>query len=120
MPELQKISVDGWPLAAVAIFIALDFASGLAKAWVSKTLSSTTMREGRGHKFTYIILIALAVAVEVFQLHFEVFSGFPTAIAVCCYVCLTEVISIVENIAEINPDLQSWPLVQNILNKSKE
>ena len=120
MEELANVSIDAWPIIAVCILVALDIVSGLGKAYATGTLSSKAMRDGLMHKATYFVLIALFVAVEVFQQHFEVLPDVPTTLAICVYVCATEFVSVLENLTQINPELKEWPVLSKLFAKENE
>ena len=120
MEELANVSIDAWPIAAVCVLVLLDIVSGLGKAYVTGTLSSKAMRDGLMHKATYFGLIVLFVAVEVFQQHFDVLTNVPTTLAICVYVCVTEFVSVLENLTVINPELREWPVLSKLFEKDLE
>lgn len=117
MEEFAIVSIDGWPIAAVGVLVFLDVASGLIKAYAVGTLSSKAMRDGLLHKSAYFLLIALFVAIEVMQQHFEVLPGIPTTLVICVYICGTEFISVLENLVAINPELKQFAVLQKLLEK---
>lgn len=104
---MKGVVMDYHVYAVIGAIIVLDIVSGLAKAVFKDGFNSAKMREGLGHKLTYIIALVLAVLIEygcVFlDLGFEVTMLQP---AVGVYIVLTEVGSILENIVAINPNLQ--------------
>lgn len=85
-------------------FIVLDFATGLTKAFAMKTFTSTKMREGLFHKVGLILCMILGFLVDYAQGYVDLGLSVPVAAAVCVYICLMEVTSIIENICKINPD----------------
>ena len=89
----------------VATFIALDFLTGLTKAFKEKNYNSTIMREGLFHKLGSVLAVAFGVLVDYAQTFIDIGVTVPVAISVCTYVILMECGSIVENIGVINPDL---------------
>lgn len=109
------ISIDCWPIAGVLVFICIDVITGLIKAYKAKKVASAVMRDGLLHKSTYLILVILFTAVEVFQQHFEIAPDFPTTLTVCVYICATEIVSVCENLAAINPDIANWPFISAIV-----
>lgn len=111
----MHLSIDGWPIAAVCLMVILDIVTGLMKAFASGTVQSSVMREGLFHKATYFILILLFAAVEVLQMHFDILPELPTALAICVYVIVTEIISIIENVSIINPELAQWPIIKQVI-----
>lgn len=90
----------------VAALIVLDIITGFLKAVETRTMSSTNLRTGLYHKGAFIGVIVLAVIVEwgsgFLQLGFQL----PVVTPVCVYVALTEIVSVFENLCEINPELR--------------
>lgn len=97
--------IDYHVYLVVFLFILLDVLSGVTQAVKNKTLSSETMRQGIYHKLGYVLIIALASLCEYGVLYLDL--GFETPLVIPCSVmiCLTESLSIVENIERINPEL---------------
>ena len=86
-------------------FIVLDFATGLTKAFATKTFTSTKMREGLFHKVGLILCMILGFLVDYAQGYVDLGLTVPVAAAVCVYICLMETTSIIENICRINPEI---------------
>lgn len=86
-------------------FIVLDFATGITKAFATKTFTSTKMREGLFHKVGLILCMILGFLVDYAQGYVDLGLAVPVAAAVCVYICLMEITSIIENICKINPDI---------------
>ena len=98
----------------VFILIVLDIASGIAAAFMEKTIDSSAMRRGLWHKASYILVILLASTLE-----WAVSAGgpslgigidLPIVVPTCLYLGLTEISSIGENLAQIDPSLRSAPV----------
>ena len=90
------------------IFIFLDIVTGIAKALKEKQLSSTTAREGAFHKFgELMILIVALVCQEVLSLAPFASLGIPSEVLnlVAIYIIFQELLSILENIYAINPEM---------------
>lgn len=103
---MRGVLMDYHIYAIVGAIIALDIVSGLVKAVLMDGFSSVKMREGLGHKFTYIIALALAALIEWGSVYLD--FGFELNMiqpAVAVYIVLTEVGSILENIVAVNPTL---------------
>lgn len=103
-----KFIIDVVPLIVVSVFILLDIISGVIKGASHHDLSSSIMRQGLWHKMGTIMLELLAAGASVAILYWGVL---PTEFAavyqtVSVYVVLMEVVSILENISEINPELK--------------
>ena len=84
-------------------FILMDCTTGYTKALMNKTVSSKIMREGLFHKFGFILAIALSVLIDYAQTLIDLGVNIPLTTGICAYIILTEIISICENIKEINP-----------------
>lgn len=87
------------------IFNGFDFLTGIVKALKSEEkLNSTKMRDGFfkkiGFVFTYLLALLLNHAKDYFGFDFPV-DMIPI---VCGWAVMTEAISIIENICQINPD----------------
>lgn len=93
-------------IVILSIFIGLDILTGLIKATITHTLSSQKMREGLFHKLAFYLAYALALAIEYGSMTLNLGYDVPLTPAVTVYICLTEVISIVENLCAINPSLK--------------
>ncbi len=98
-------------ITAVFIFILLDIIFGLANALWQKKYSSEKMRQGIGHKcaefgFILVGLVVDATIVGGFDLGFEA----PVLVAICVYICLMEIGSLLETFADMNPQLANSPL----------
>ena len=90
-----------------------DFATGLIKAYVNNDLQSAKMRKGGLNKLGEIIVMATACGLEIgIKLLGQYYdsdrlaavTGKITAIAVFIYIVLMELVSILENYAEINTE----------------
>lgn len=96
-----------WYAIAVLFFITADYITGVIKAIMQGDLSSKKMREGLGHKLTYIILALTAWFMDTLNMHLTL--GFPLNVFTCTTsgICLIELTSIIENITAINPELKN-------------
>lgn len=97
---------ETWLSAAVLIFIIIDYITGVINAALKNSISSRKMREGLGHKATYIILLSVCYIIDAIQLNTEL--NLPTKLfpIVSYGILLIELTSIIENICEINPELK--------------
>ena len=96
-------------------FIVFDFITGIVGAFRKKEFTSSVMREGLYHKVGEISLIILAMLGDFAQRylnigeHLKEYIGIeltvPFATAVCIYIIMMEIGSIMENIGKINPAL---------------
>ena len=90
-----------------AAFIALDMATGLVKAFKEKDYNSSVMREGLFHKCGSILCIVFGVLVDYAQLFLDLGVTVPVAAALCTYIVLMEIGSIIENVCAINPEFMN-------------
>lgn len=86
-------------------FILLDLVTGLIKAFKEKAYTSTIMREGLFHKCGSVICIVFGALVDYAQTFLDLGVTVPVALAICAYICLMEIGSIIENIGKINPEI---------------
>lgn len=109
-----------WALFAALFFVATDYLTGVVKAVMQNNLSSQKMREGLGHKFAYLILIAVAYAIDTVNTHISL--GLPVNVFIVTVggVCLIELTSILENVCEINPELKNKPFMRIFDTSKKE
>lgn len=98
----------------VFILIVIDVVSGLAAAFMKKTIDSSVMRRGLLHKASYILVILLAGtlewAVSMGGPSLGIGLDLPIVVPTCLYLGLTEISSIGENLAQIDPSLRSAPV----------
>lgn len=97
---------ETWVSVAVLIFIIIDYITGVINAAIKKSISSRKMREGLGHKATYIILLSVCYIIDTMQINTSL--NLPTKLfpIVSYGILLIELTSIIENICEINPELK--------------
>lgn len=105
-------------ISIVVGLAAADFITGLLKACVKNDISSKTMRLGGIHKIAEIIIMGVACGLEIgldllgkyYSTDGEVaqklagVSGMVASLLVFLYILTMELISILENYAEINPE----------------
>ena len=88
-----------------AAFIGLDMITGLIKAFKQHNYTSSVMREGLFHKCGSMICIVFGVLVDYAQGLVDLGVVVPVAFSICAYIILMECGSIIENVAEINPQI---------------
>lgn len=87
------------------LFMVLDFISGIVMAVKNKNFNSSIMREGLFNKFGSVCVIACAVLIDWAQIYLDIGFTVPVASAMCSYIILMEIGSILENIGRINKNL---------------
>ena len=110
---IQLTEAQGWAIGAAVAFMAMDILTGFIAAAINRCISSSKMREGIGHKALMLCVIAVALMVEVASEH-VVGLGFGgvTVVAVCAYMVVMEVASIMENVCSAYPELRDTPLMR--------
>lgn len=95
--------------------IMLDVIVGFSNAVAHGEVSSSKMRSGLWHKLGSMFLILVADVVDGALLG-GVELGFqsPVLVAVCLYISLMEITSVLENVTKLNPELGNNPLVNRI------
>lgn len=88
-----------------AAFIVLDMVTGLIKAFKEKNYSSTVMREGLFHKAGSIVVAVFGILVDYAQGYVDIGVTIPVATAICTYIIMMEIGSIIENVCTINPGI---------------
>lgn len=94
--------------AVVGIFILLDILTGIVKALYKGTMDSSVLYKGLYHKLAEIIAILGSDLVEYGTSFVNLGVELPVKGAVAGYICLTEFVSVCENLSEINPDLAKF------------
>ena len=102
----------------VAWLAIADFITGMIKAYITGTLNSTKMRKGGMNKVGELIVMTtgcgLEAGIKALGQYYDVshelahITGTVTALLIFGYIALMEIISILENFAEINPKSQGW------------
>lgn len=105
-------------IGLTAILIALDYATGLMKAFATRTVSSSKMRAGLYHKAGYAIVIALAFLLEHGQQYVNLGFTVPLITPVCLYIVFAEVVSVLENAVALNPELVHSGIFKVFLNSN--
>lgn len=106
-------------IGIVLLLVLVDYATGVVNAIMHGELSSERMRQGLGHKFTYLAIICVALIVEYGSDYINLGTKLPVFIPVCTGICLIEITSIMENCVKINPELSSSNIL-DIFNINKK
>ena len=102
----------------VFAFIAFDILTGLIKALAKDGLNSTILRKGMYHKLSEILTVVGAGLLQYGADYIQLGVEIPALIGVASYICIMELVSIIENLAMLNPSL--YKLFKPFLNKLKE
>lgn len=103
-------------------FMMVDVFTGILKAVKNKELSSTRAREGIYKKASFILFIAFGYLADYAMDYVNLGFNFPAAATICTLIILTEAISVLENLGQINPDLVKLvaPFLSVLNNKKEE
>lgn len=101
------LAIDWHVYVLIFALIVIDYVLGVIGAVISKTFSSSVMRQGLIHKFTYLVAIVIAEIIVLLSGYLDLGFDFVDVIVglVCVWISLTEIGSILENIVKINPKL---------------
>lgn len=89
----------------VLVFILFDILTGLIKAIYKEGLNSTYLRQGLFHKLSEILALIGSYLLEYAIKYIELGVDIPILKCVSGYIALMELISIIENLCEVNPKL---------------
>lgn len=94
-----------------------DFVTGIIKGYITGQLSSSKMRRGGLNKVCELVVMTTACGLEIgiralgeyyANDTLAAITGVATAAAVFAYIVIMELISILENYAEIDPQSAGW------------
>ncbi len=88
-----------WQIIAPLVFSGLDILTGYIQAVINKNVDSKIMREGLLHKSLLIVAIIIGYIVE------YAFGISAVAQVITVYICIMEVMSILENLKKAGLDL---------------
>lgn len=113
-----NVSGDWYLFVIPIVFSVLDIITGFTAAVANKNVSSAAMREGLFHKLGFIFALVLAALLQYASGLLDLGVEVPTLGMVAVFVVLTEAVSILENIAEMVPELASnglFRIFENII-----
>lgn len=114
--------IDWHPIAVAAVMMVLDILTGFAGAAKDKAIESGKMREGLWHKAGFFGLIFLAAVWEVGSVWLNAEAAgigvtvpeLPAVGAVCTFIVAIEIVSILENLCVLNPDIAALPVIRDL------
>lgn len=104
------------------VFNALDLISGVITAVKNKDIQSAKLRDGLFKKVGFVLCYFVAWLVDTQGTRIGFQFGISILPIIILYVCTTELVSILENICKINPDILPKKLMElfNISDIKKE
>ena len=120
IPQLVSLTAEEiWLMAGACLLMLVDIVTGLLQSWMTRSYQSSKMREGLGHKIVLVLYILLSVIIQAIVQHVgDVGWTVPMVYAVCLYILVMEVSSIVENLASAYPELRQTKLLSFFANSS--
>lgn len=94
-----------YPVIVALVFNILDLVTGIITAVKNKDIQSSKLRDGLFKKVGFILcyVVAWLVDTQGELIGFQI--AMPVLPVIVLYVCTTEIVSIIENISIINPDI---------------
>lgn len=89
-----------WQIVTPLIFSLADILTGYIQAIIHKNVQSQVMREGLLHKSLLIIVLVLGFIIQF------AFNLTYVSVAICLYICIMEITSILENLKKAGIDLK--------------
>lgn len=95
------------PLLWLLLLVIVDLITGLIGHTMREGFSSSKVREGLAHKFTYVIALVLCLILERIMEYYDLSMVYAGVLYSLTYVwiAIIETGSILENLVLINPDL---------------
>ena len=90
----------------VGCFILFDIVTGILKALYKGKLNSTLLRKGLFHKLSEIIAVVGSGLLQYATTIVDFGVNVPLLPIVSVYICLMELVSIIENLCVVNPKLK--------------
>lgn len=92
----------------VLCFILFDVITGFVKGLAKEGVNSTALRVGLFHKLGEILALAGAGGLNYAVDYIDLGVNIPLLQSVAVYICVMELVSIVENICAVNPQLTKF------------
>ena len=109
-----------WVIIIIACcFMLLDIITGFIQAVINKCVDSKIMKRGLLHKCGFILAIVFGCLCEYSMAYIDLGFYMPIQDVVCAYIMLTEIVSILENLSKISPDLASSKFMNIFSRKDK-
>ena len=102
-----------WSLVVIAcIFMALDLVTGFCAAVKNKEVESSKMKLGLWHKCGFMFAIMFGIMCEYAMSYIDLGFTIPIQIAVCSFIIIIEIMSILENLGKLSPELAGSAFLQ--------
>ena len=94
-----------YPIIIALIFNGVDLITGFISAIKNKEIKSSKLRDGLFKKVGFLLCYFVAWLVDTYGKYIGFQFGVSILAIIIPYVCTTELVSIIENICKINPDI---------------
>ena len=101
-----------YPIFIALVFNALDLLTGIISAVKNRDIKSSKLRDGLFKKVGFMLCYFVAWLVDTQGTKIGFHFGVSILPIIILYVCTTELVSILENICKINPDILSEKLLE--------
>lgn len=101
-----------YPIIIALVFNALDLITGIITAVKNKDIQSAKLRDGLFKKVGFMLCYFVAWLVDTQGTIIGFQFGIPILPIIILYACTTELVSILENICKINPDILPEKLME--------
>lgn len=107
-----------YSIVIALVFNALDLLTGIVASVKNKEVKSSKLRDGLFKKvgFMFCYFVGWLVDTQGYRVGFNITNVLPI---ILLYACTTELVSIIENICKINPDILPEKLLE-IFNLKKD
>lgn len=89
-------------------FIVFDVVTGIIRAIYTGNVNSSCLRKGLMHKFTELLTLVGCSCINYIAGYYHIGNMPDLVSAFSVYICTMELISIIENLSEVNPILSSF------------
>lgn len=102
-----------WALVVIAcIFMVLDLVTGFAAAAKNHEIQSSKMKAGLWHKCGFMLAIVFGTMCEYAMNYADLGFALPIQSAVCTFIIIIEIMSIIENLGKLSPELAGSAFLQ--------
>lgn len=100
------VNVNWILIAITCAFIVMDLITGFAQACVNHCVDSQKMKTGLWHKCGFLLAIIFGYLCEITMQIVDLGFTIPVAYTVCVFIIMTEMVSNLENLGKISPELK--------------
>lgn len=99
-------------IIACCLFMVLDIITGFASAVVNNCVDSKKMKAGLWHKCGFLFAILFGILCEWASGFVDLGFSVPVQSAVCIFIICIEIVSNLENLCKISPELAATDFVK--------